>query len=88
MKHIKQALTERFYNWEDARTLAATDPEIDLNSSTNPYVPQDYMEPETEPVTFDENAAAAEESQAEGKGVQPSTIPVQAAGDAKQETRV
>ncbi|KAH9908697.1 MRP-L47-domain-containing protein [Xylariomycetidae sp. FL2044] len=39
MKSIKHALTERYYVWEDARTLAANDPEIDLNAVGNPYTP-------------------------------------------------
>lgn len=78
MKHIKQALTERYYLWEDARTLAESDPEINLNSAENPYVPTDYMEPETPAIE-----AAAE--QADAKLVEePATIPV----EPKQQTRV
>ncbi|KAH7030982.1 mitochondrial 39-S ribosomal protein L47 (MRP-L47)-domain-containing protein [Microdochium trichocladiopsis] len=80
MKHIKHALTERYYLWEDARALAESDPEIDLNSAANPYVPTDYMEPEPP-------AIEVAEEQAEVKAAKPSTIPAQA-GEAKQETRV
>lgn len=46
MKAIKHALTERYYVWEDARTIAATDPEIDLSGEGNPYTPRGYMEEE------------------------------------------
>lgn len=44
MKSVKQALTERFYTWEDARQLAENDPEVDLASTTNPYKPSNYFE--------------------------------------------
>ncbi|KAI1306866.1 mitochondrial 39-S ribosomal protein L47 (MRP-L47)-domain-containing protein [Xylaria venustula] len=44
MRAIKHALTERWYLWEDARALAETDPEIDLNNVQNPYAPKDYLE--------------------------------------------
>lgn len=46
MKAIKHALTERYYVWEDARAIAATDPEIDLSGQGNPYTPRDYLEEE------------------------------------------
>lgn len=46
MKAIKHALTERYYVWEDARAIAATDPEIDLSGKGNPYTPRDYLEEE------------------------------------------
>ena len=46
MKAIKHALTERYYVWEDARAIAATDPEIDLSGEGNPYTPRTYMEEE------------------------------------------
>ncbi|KAI9871237.1 MAG: 54S ribosomal protein L4 mitochondrial [Pleopsidium flavum] len=42
---IKHALTERYYAWEDARKVAQTDPEVDLESITGPaYVSQDFEE--------------------------------------------
>ncbi|KAI1823111.1 mitochondrial 39-S ribosomal protein L47 (MRP-L47)-domain-containing protein [Xylaria intraflava] len=44
MKSIKHALVERWYLWEDARKLAATDPEINLNNRRKPYTPKDYFE--------------------------------------------
>ncbi|KAH8681419.1 mitochondrial 39-S ribosomal protein L47 (MRP-L47)-domain-containing protein [Xylariales sp. PMI_506] len=43
MKSIKHALTERFYTWEDARTLAETDPEVDLSGEGRAYNPQSYL---------------------------------------------
>ncbi|KAI0150445.1 MRP-L47-domain-containing protein [Xylariaceae sp. FL1272] len=50
MKAIKHALTERWYVWEDARTLAETDPEVDLGNVSSPYVPRgqhlEHLEPE------------------------------------------
>ncbi|KAI0020564.1 MRP-L47-domain-containing protein [Xylariomycetidae sp. FL0641] len=46
MKAIKHTLTERWYAWEDARSLAMSDPEVDLKDTQNPYKPSDYMEPE------------------------------------------
>jgi large subunit ribosomal protein L47 len=44
MKSVKQALTERFYTWEDARELAKADPEINLKNHANPYNPSTYFE--------------------------------------------
>ncbi|KAI0909319.1 mitochondrial 39-S ribosomal protein L47 (MRP-L47)-domain-containing protein [Ustulina deusta] len=44
MRSIKHALTERWYLWEDARTLAETDPTIDLSNVQSPYAPKDYLE--------------------------------------------
>jgi hypothetical protein len=39
-KAIKHALTERYYSWEDARKLAESDPEIDIEEDgTMRYVP-------------------------------------------------
>ncbi|KAI5868660.1 MRP-L47-domain-containing protein [Durotheca rogersii] len=59
MQSIKHALTERFYLWEDARRLAETDPEIDLNSTDRPYNPSTYV---------DEVAATTEGSEAAQDG--------------------
>ena len=61
MKSIRQALTERYYTWEDARTLAETDPEVNLESPGNPYTPADYME---------EDMEAGEAHEADGKALE------------------
>jgi len=42
MRGIKQALTERWYSWEDARVLARDDPEIQFNDGGVQYIPQDF----------------------------------------------
>jgi large subunit ribosomal protein L47 len=42
---IKQALTERYYSWRDAETIAKSDPEIDLSGSGPIYNPSDFEEP-------------------------------------------
>lgn len=41
---IKHVLTERWYAWEDARKIAATDPEIDLEPEGGKaaYNPREY----------------------------------------------
>ncbi|OBT52028.1 hypothetical protein VE04_07427 [Pseudogymnoascus sp. 24MN13] len=36
---IKQVLTERYYSWEDARKLAAGDPEVDLSGEGPAHTP-------------------------------------------------
>ncbi|KAH8203099.1 hypothetical protein TruAng_002732 [Truncatella angustata] len=59
MKSIKQALTERFYAWEDARQLAEEDPEVDLANAANPYTPRNYFEEE---VTGSEALGAVQET--------------------------
>ncbi|KAI0548786.1 mitochondrial 39-S ribosomal protein L47 (MRP-L47)-domain-containing protein [Xylaria curta] len=61
MRSIKHTLTERWYLWEDARKLAQTDPEIDLNNVQSPFTPKDYLE-ENE-IALDDNSqnAAAEQ---------------------------
>lgn len=33
-KHIRRVLTERWYAWEDARKIAASDPSIDLTGES------------------------------------------------------
>ncbi|KAI9892165.1 MAG: 54S ribosomal protein L4 mitochondrial [Vezdaea aestivalis] len=47
-RSIKQALTERYYSWEDARKLAKADPEVHLDGEGPAYIPADseesYME--------------------------------------------
>lgn len=47
MRGIKHVLTERFYTWEDAVTLAQTDPEIDLTGEGPAFRPAAYLEEET-----------------------------------------
>ncbi|KAI0430159.1 mitochondrial 39-S ribosomal protein L47 (MRP-L47)-domain-containing protein [Xylaria sp. FL1042] len=44
MRAIRHTLTERWYLWEDARTLAETDPEVALGNMKNPYTPKSYLE--------------------------------------------
>jgi len=47
-RSIKQALTERFYSWEDARKLAANDPEVDLSGISPAYHAPSFLEEEPE----------------------------------------
>ncbi|KAI1386191.1 MRP-L47-domain-containing protein [Hypoxylon trugodes] len=89
MKAIKHTLTERYYLWEDARELAATDPEINLSNTKTPYNPSKYFD-EIEPT---EEAASAEGSQEGGdkstaEKVDPSTIPANATETQQPSTRV
>ena len=60
---IKHALTERFYSWRDAETLAKTDPEIDLSGNGPVYNPKDFEE--------------AEEDLTSEQDVQPEAKPVE-----------
>ena len=39
MKAIRHTLTERYYLWEDARTLAQSDPEVNLTGKADAYRP-------------------------------------------------
>lgn len=43
---IKQVLTERYYSWRDAETVAKNDPEINLSGEGPLYQPVDFMEEE------------------------------------------
>jgi large subunit ribosomal protein L47 len=62
-KAIKFALTERFYAWEDARTLALEDPEIDLSGKGNAYTPSGYRNEDVfEEEILEAGEATAEES--------------------------
>ncbi|KAI0861877.1 MRP-L47-domain-containing protein [Xylaria cubensis] len=61
MRSIKHTLTERWYLWEDARKLAQTDPEIDLNNVQSPFTPKDYLE---EKIPLDDNSQNATTEQA------------------------
>ncbi|KAI1006650.1 hypothetical protein K3495_g1567 [Podosphaera aphanis] len=44
---IKQVLTERWYSWTEARTLAQKDPEIDLSGDGPAYRPKSFFEEES-----------------------------------------
>ena len=44
MRGIKQALTERWYSWEDARVLARDDAEIQFKEGGVQHTPQDFEE--------------------------------------------
>jgi len=45
MRNIKAVLTERYYTWEDAQAVAATDPEIDLQAvDGSAYNPGSYVD--------------------------------------------
>ncbi|KAI0478817.1 MRP-L47-domain-containing protein [Xylariaceae sp. FL0804] len=59
MKAIRHTLTERFYAWEDARTLAETDPEVDLSGEGTAYTPLGY-EDDSDPFITDPEVAKAE----------------------------
>lgn len=74
MKSIKQALTERFYTWEDARQLAEEDPEIDLANATNPYSPNTYLEEDVAGADAAEQQRQQVEESAQGQ-IDPSTLP-------------
>ncbi|CAK7266358.1 54S ribosomal protein L4 mitochondrial [Sporothrix epigloea] len=54
MARIKHVLTERFYTWEDAVSLAQSDPEIDLSGSGPAFRPTAYLEEEPTPSTVAE----------------------------------
>jgi hypothetical protein len=45
---IKQALTERYYSWDEARKLARDDPEVDLSGENQAYTPGSALEEEYE----------------------------------------
>ncbi|KAI0011278.1 MRP-L47-domain-containing protein [Xylariaceae sp. FL0662B] len=86
MRAIKHVLTERYYLWEDARKLAEEDPEIDLNNTSSPYTPKDYLEEdavagdtEGTEAEAEAEAVAPEEgeqgSHTEPEKVDPSTLP-------------
>ena len=46
---IKQVLTERYYSWRDAETIAKEDPEVNLSGNGPAYTPMEFMEEEIEP---------------------------------------
>jgi large subunit ribosomal protein L47 len=41
---IKQVLTERYYSWQDAETIAKNDPEVDLSGKGPTYNPTDFID--------------------------------------------
>jgi large subunit ribosomal protein L47 len=41
---IKQALTERYYQWREAEELAKEDNEIDLSGEGPAYIPGNFVE--------------------------------------------
>lgn len=41
---IKQALTERYYQWREAEELAKNDPEINLSGEGPAYAPEAFVE--------------------------------------------
>ncbi|KAI5836841.1 mitochondrial 39-S ribosomal protein L47 (MRP-L47)-domain-containing protein [Morchella snyderi] len=41
---IKHALTERYYAWQEAQAIAATDPDVDLSGDRPAYSPKDFEE--------------------------------------------
>ncbi|KAI1430232.1 mitochondrial 39-S ribosomal protein L47 (MRP-L47)-domain-containing protein [Xylaria sp. FL1777] len=63
MRAIKHALTERWYLWEDARTLAEADPEIDLSNAQTPYTPKAYIEEGEGPVEENTQDRTTEQAQ-------------------------
>ena len=41
---IKHVLTERYYAWKDAESLAKDDPEVNLSGNGRAYTPMDLAE--------------------------------------------
>ena len=41
---IKQVLTERFYSWRDAESIAKDDPEVNLSGDGPAYIPGEFGE--------------------------------------------
>lgn len=85
MKAIRHTLTERYYLWEDARTLAQSDPEVNLTGKAEAYRPGSapYVEEEetlVQPESQETGAAAVEEGEQrspsqEGQAETPSPTP-------------
>ncbi|KAF5505562.1 54S ribosomal protein L4 [Colletotrichum siamense] len=89
MRAIKHVLTERYYVWEDARKLAAEDPEINLwaeegepaySGYVAPAIPELELEPELEPEVVAEDQAV-EETSAEQGAVAADGAPVEGKTD-------
>lgn len=82
MKAIKHALTERFYLWEDARTIAESDPEIDLSGKGAAYKPHSYYE--AEEAALEAEKQDTEEGQhqlQEGQALEPEVGPEEAGAE-------
>ena len=85
MKAIRHTLTERYYLWEDARTLAQSDPEVNLTGKAEAYRPGSapYVEEEETPVqpeNQETGAATVEEGEQrspsqEGQAETPTPTP-------------
>lgn len=58
---IKQVLTERYYSWRDAETVANDDPEINLSGDGSVYNPRDFDDETLEEEYEVEEAAQAVE---------------------------
>ncbi|KAI8277226.1 hypothetical protein K4K60_007103 [Colletotrichum sp. SAR11_57] len=89
MRAIKHVLTERYYVWEDARKLAAEDPEINLwaeegepaySGYVAPAIPELGPEPELEPEVVAEDQAV-EKTSAEQGAVAADGAPVEGKTD-------
>ncbi|MCJ1368097.1 54S ribosomal protein L4 mitochondrial [Acarospora aff. strigata] len=66
---IKHALTERFYAWQSARGIAATDPEIDLTAAEGgAYVSRDF-EDDTTAFEHDDGKGSRGKGEVEGKAI-------------------
>lgn len=60
MRAIKHTLTERWYNWEDARGLAVEDPEVDMSGEGPAYNPRAFEDVPDEVLVEEEAQDAAE----------------------------
>lgn len=92
MRGIKRALTERWYSWEDARALAAVDPEIEFHEDSVKYTPKDFVaeeeskplaEVEVEPAVATEHTTAAPAAP-----LSPATSEIKLEGIAERKTNV
>ncbi|GAB7351234.1 hypothetical protein MBLNU459_g1664t3 [Dothideomycetes sp. NU459] len=74
---IKHVLTERWYAWEDARKIAETDPEVNLNPQEGEYAytPQDFEDYSSEELA----EQSAEPAALEPNQLSERELPVQAA---------
>ena len=62
---IKQVLTERYYSWRDAETIAKDDAEIDLSGNGPVYTPSEFVDEDLPAET--ESEVPAEQLEAEVK---------------------
>lgn len=78
---IKQALTERYYSWEDARVLALTDPEVNMSGKGPAYNPSDMVEEDAaeeisskkEEISSEKEDVSLEKEKEKEKGAQVQT---------------